>query len=1034
MNNFVKVLLIVLIVCSNGCASQATKEQLSFDKVTLEGWEFEGENVWRVSKATGFVGNSDELDFNMVNSLELGEEGVGKLTSAPFVITKPIQRFYVAGADGTESATNDGDKNFVLLRSHPDGEILRKKAPPGTQFFSETEWNTQELIGKKVYIEVVDGNPKLNPKGYAWIAFGGYEQRESEFINDPVTVEDLYGLKIDGAAEQVTSRSLPFFAAAPANRVTTTRISEAGKETIPVDASAEVLYLLGMMNHGWDVGLSHWGEHPELREVREDQVHIGSSIGDIEIKYADGSSDKIPVVMGSTAWFVAQWAFGPSHNFKGTIREPFISRPEYMEVFRKALKVKEDERSVTSKETYHHYYLAVETGGKNIKSIVIHDNLAVRGAPLVSAVTLKGASSADNLVHFGSQRVEKSDLIPAFKASEPGDWSGELEALSEVLYTREKDLPKKVEPIDFPEGFDGTRIRFKGDVFADMLSNIWVANLAQIDEKFDTESGFFHESGKDFPWYGGYSGIGTWAPIGVYYGGAFGRCSDHFVTLALRCINNSKRLTSYVDFCDEYLYFYRNDHDPNNGPPNKRLDIDKWPDDAYPHWGFVVNNPCNPPWQMNELQGDEETDGHGATMVGRWVAWRQLGAPDGDWLTKPRDDVYGKSRYQATKDAAEFVCWLMDYTNREVIYCEGEVTGWGGAHKALQPAGWYEETDSKVLLRNYANSDLYEPYPSYVCMTGLRCSAQMAEAAGDMESAKKWRSYADRIQTAMIRLLAIGDHGMRVWRQSRFSVLPTLQDSLVQAWFSFYYDGIDTQKLNSEMTGISVNTLKRQLGYAYGHKPVLAMGYGMGWITKAALVLDSMDDAGKLLGNIAKYSYDKNMNYVDKERGIDWRKFQWMIPEGTNLLPDGSWYRIGDLTNGANQGPAMHALEICAGVDDTKPGNLKILPRVCGPVTAIEVENFFVLVPKDKVLTRARVDYSYDGKTNKFSLKSDIVLPTLSVRVGPFSHADALKFSKKAKVSQDANIRVEASGTYNSQTAWWVWAEGMKDVKAVTIE
>jgi len=44
-------------------------------------------------------------------------------------------------------------------------------------------------------------------------------------------------------------------------------------------------------------------------------------------------------------------------------------------------------------------------------------------------------------------------------------------------------------------------------------------------------------------------------------------------------------------------------------------------------------------------------------------------------------------------------------------------------------------------------------------------------------------------------------------------------------------------------------------------------------------------------------------------------KMAMAIPEGSNILPDGSWHRIGDLSNGANQGITLHALELCAGID-----------------------------------------------------------------------------------------------------------------------
>lgn len=1039
MTGIVKTGILSIMVCAAfnlGSLAQAagTDSFPAFKQGAFEGWRIEGENTWQICPAKGFMGNTAELDFNIANSLVAGGEAkIGKLTSNPFTITKTIQKFYLAGADGTAAGVSGGDNNFLLLRSYPDGEILRKAAAPGTPILMERQWNTQDLIGREVYLELVDNNPQLNAGGFAWIAMGGYQQQDPLWLKNPVQVKNLSGLKIDGSAAFVTCRTMPFWSAMPQNRMTTTRVYGNGAETIPVNASAETVYLLGMINHGWDVGVAHWGEHPELWDVREDQVQIGSKIGEIEINYAGGKSDRIPIVIGATAWFVAQWAYGPSHLVSQEIKEPFASRPQYNQVLLNTLKLKEDPRGITNETTSSHYYLAIQPRQEKIESIVVYDNPSLRGSPLISAVTLKGAQPADHLHPFGLQMVDKDDLPAAFPAAKPGDWSKQLNALADVLYTKESDLPKKVELIDFPKGFDAAKITFKGGRFADMLSNIWVANLMQIDEKFEPDTGFFHETGKECPWYGGYSGIGTWTPIGVYYTGAFGRCSDHYATLALRCINNSQRLTSYVDFCDKYLYFYRNNHDPNQGPPNAHLDITRWPADAPPHWGFVINGPCGPPVQINELQGDEEMDGHGATIVGRWVAWRALGAPQGDWLTAPRKDIYGKSRYDATKDAANFICWLMEYTGRDVIYCEGEVTGWG-AGGSLYNLGWSEEKDPKKILKNYADADMYEPYPSYVCMTGLRCSAQMAEAAGDTASAAKWRAYADRIQTAMIRLLATGDYKNRMWRQSSHSVLPSLQDSLVQAWFAFYYDGLDPQRLHPEMTAISRNTLKRQLSYPYGHKPVLAMGYGMGWITKAALTLDAMDDAGQLLVNIAKYSYDKNMDYVDQSRGINWRKFLWLIPEGANVMPDGRWYRIGDLTNGANQGPAMHALEICAGIDDTKPQDLKILPRVPDPLTGIEVRDFMVLTPDIKGLKKARVSYTYDRTARSFVLASDTVLPSLAVRVGPFEESQAKQYAETIQRPERSTVRIEASGTHQGKPAWWLWVEAMRDIDKVSLK
>jgi hypothetical protein len=1015
-------------------APSATPESLAFAAGTFEGWEIEGDNTWSIGQNPPLFTNTGDAPRFVVNSLEKGEACTGTLRSKPFVIEKARQSFSVGGWDGTANGRNDADRSFVLLRSYPDGEILRRTHTPGGNKLVPSTWESVSLLGRRVYVEVVDSNPRLNPGGFAWIAFADYRQTEWDLLKNPVMCDNLSGLDIDEKAERLLCRTIPFLAAEPGKRGKTTRLVQGGRETIAVGTTAETIYLLGMINHGWDMGLAHWGEHPELREVRVDQIFIGSRIGDLEIRYEGGVSDKIPLVMGKTAWFVRYWA-GASPV---PPQEPFASRPEYMEQFRRCLKLKESPNTENDRTACRHYFLAIKPRDRKIESLVIHDNPALRGGPLVTAVTLAGAEPVDGIAHFGPWCADASDLEPVLRSEDPGDWTADLDALAEIVYTKESDLPATVDLLEFPEELNAARIRFQGDVKADMLSNIWVANLTQIAEKFERETGFFHESGKDYPWYGSYHGIGTWAPLGVYYSGAFGRCSDHFVTLALRCIDDPVRVASYVDFVDKYFYHYRDNHDPEKGPPNPHHDVDRYPADAPSHWGFVIQA-GGPPWQINEIAGDEETDGHGATMVGRWVAWRTLGAPSGEWLTAPREEVFGKSRWDVTRDAAEFLCWLMDYTGMDVMWCEGETTGWGGkAPWGMRLTGvdnWPEETDPEKIRKNYANANMYEVYPTYVCLTALRCSAEIADAAEDTESAKKWRAYADRLESGMIRLLAVGEHGSMHWKQARFSVYPSLQDNLVQAWFSIYYDGLDPQRLHQEMTGITRNTLRRQLDLTCGRKPVLAMGYGIGWLTKAALILDEMDDAGPMLINIARYTYDKNMNFVDEARGIDWRKFQWMVPEGTNILPDGRWYRIGDLTNGANQGPALHALELCAGIDDTRPAELKILPRVPDPLTGLDVTDFPVLVPDGAGLTRAKINYRFVREPLSFSLESDIPLPTLAVRLGPFAGGRAARdAARKMVFPAGSTHRFVNSGRCGEGAAWWIWIEGMTRISSLVIE
>jgi hypothetical protein len=976
------------------------------------------------------IGNPGDESKYVAHSLWGGEANIGTLKSPLFTIEQPFQTFWVSGWDGTLTGMNNGDRNWVLLRDAATDEVLRRAHTPGCNELTKTRWLTLDLIGRQVYVELVDNNPVIRPGGFAWLAFADYQQGAPATLANPVTRDDLWAVQLDQNASLTLCRTMPFFACPPEARGPTRRSLEGLSEVVPVGAEVKTLYVLGLINEGWDYGVAHWGEHPEIKAARDDQVNIGSRIGSLELRYADGTSDTVPLVIGATAWFVNQWAWGPTHGVPSPVQEPFLSRPDCKAQLERSLLLRQSEEPLSFQGREAYFYLGIQPRSKPLAAVVMHDNEALRGRPLVTALTVAAEEAAAGLHPLGAIQLDKDDLQAPVKSWEGRDFHEEADALARALYTSEQDLPERFEVIDFPQDFKAAKVRFLGGVYGDMLSNLWVANLLQIDGKFAAEDGVFHETAEDSPWYGGYSGIGAWAPVGIYYSVAFGRCSDALATLGLRLLDDQQRVDSFVDFVDGWLYFFRPDHDPEKGPPNQALDVARYPADMPPHWSFGINGPIS--LDLNEVAGTEELDGHGATCVGRWVAWRMKGAPTDDWLTEPREEVFGKSRWDSTKDAAEFICWWLDYTGVDVPWCEGETTGWGGADGALLEQVKRAKTPEEIR-HYYANSDLYEPYPAYVCLTGLKCSADIAEALGESELAKRWRDYAQRIAVGMIRALAEGPAGAREWRVSPNSVYPSFQDSLVQAWFAFYRDGLDPLAWDPTMTAYTRNTLKRQLAQPYGHAPALAMGYGMGWITKAALLLDELDDAGPLLTNIAKYTWDKNMDYVDEARGVDWRLYQWVIPEGTNILPDGAWYRIGDLSNGANQGAALHALEQCAGVDDTNPADLKLLPRAPEPLTGLEVSDFPMLIPEGEGLAQAKLTYTY-SPAGGLSLTSDKPLPALSVRLGPFASRDAAQTASDTwRIPRGAETSLVTSGHFHGQPAWWLWVKGLRYVKRVEL-
>lgn len=836
------------------------------------------------------------------------------------------------------------------------------------------------------------------------------------------------------SATMVEARTVPFHVL-PQPRV-------GDSNPIPVGARAETLLMAGMMNQGWDVGLAHWGEHPETWSERPDQIYVGLSIGDVEVHYADGDVDTLPLIVGATAWFVTQWGIETQHQ----VKEPFASRPEYMDVLQSSLKLREPNDPVGIDEAHHYFYLAVQPRDKKIDRLIVRNNTEKRGEPMISGVTLVNARDVEGHVRSVSMDgVDPGDLAPAFSLANMPDLAAGTDALASVLYTSIEDLPSRVERIDFPARMEAARITFHGNKTAEgvdlagMLSNYWVANLIELNASFDPETGVFPESGKGFPAYGGYSGFGTWVPLGTYHGLTFARCADHFVTMTLRALPNAQRLSSWTDYVDEWLYFFRSNHDPEKGPPNHQLDIDRYPEDAPGHWAFIMNVPMHENWPINELPGNEEMDGHGSTTIGRWWAWRLAGGPTGDWLMEPMEHRYNTSRYHASKQAANFICWIMDYTGRDVIYSEGESTGWGGGpagHPGSHiPVGWSEETDMDIIRQYYQEAEIFfQSYPSWTCYIALRVSVQKAEAVGDTEHAEKWAKYADRLYNGLLQEMVVGEPGEEMWKFSDRSIFPSHNEALAQAFLSAYLEGYDHNDWEPRAREITRRTLMERLQRRNSGRAVISMGYGQAWMLHSALAFDEMDAAQTLVRDLAYYSWDKNMDHHDPLRGVDWRLYQWIFPEGTNILPDGRWHRIGDLSNGANQGPSMHALLYSTGVDDTNPGSIRILPRLIEPMNKVEVQDLQTVIDGENgTYDVAMVSYEYK-RGERFTLSSDHPLPDLAVRLGPFTSEEHAGSAIRSGLPSRATTRVVQSGTYQGDDAWWIWVENLGDTSSLRVD
>ncbi len=108
---------------------------------------------------------------NLFSSFEAGESRTGIFRSGPFACGTTLS-FFAAGHDGFPTGPLK-KANFIRLRDADSGERLREASPPRSDVSVKVEWSTADLKGRKVFVELVDGD---NATAYAWLAVGRFSE------------------------------------------------------------------------------------------------------------------------------------------------------------------------------------------------------------------------------------------------------------------------------------------------------------------------------------------------------------------------------------------------------------------------------------------------------------------------------------------------------------------------------------------------------------------------------------------------------------------------------------------------------------------------------------------------------------------------------------------------------------------------------------------------------------------------------------------------------------------------------------------
>ncbi|MDR3754192.1 MAG: hypothetical protein P4K93_12020 [Terracidiphilus sp.] len=677
---------------------------------------------------------------------------------------------------------------------------------------------------------------------------------------------------------------------------------------------------------------------------------VGDNLGNIRLHYADGSTEDYPLILGESVW----WGL-PFYQ----TREPFPIDARLRNAFMQSMRL-----YPAAPVDDGNYVAVIAPKDSPLASIEITNSPEKHGSVAISGITVEVAPDARVP---GSLPIAAGDLTPEFrkfvaeKSLRPTgvDEAGSkkrLTALSDAFYSTDADFKAPI-AAEIPARYSGPRVIFKGNNYAAALQNAYYANVQDMLDKIDAD-GTYHTSTRNaLSWAGDPRSaggeFGTFRKnVGVYYGDAWSRDLGRTMQ-ELTELGFLSKTTPAADFA------FRSARSWLQNPSLNYKGVS-----LPPHWNRVINHP--------DFAQPFENDGHGLIALFIYKLWQRV--PDRDaWL---------RARWPDVKAAGDWIPWQFDHADITgakdgVLYTTGESAAGKG----------------------------YSVYPDAVCMTALEALAQMAESIGETQSAALWRDRAAKMRAAISAHYAISDpkYG-HVWTLD-YAGWPNQSTVLGPLIFLADYRGLAPQDDDPAWRPVNQAAYQRLIdtyrpfGF-YGW----AMGYGQGFVTQAALLLDRMKDVTPMLNWTARETYDAEIH-------------SFVVPEGVQVDPTGRYvFRTGDQGNGVQEAEIVKIFRLLICVDDNLPQRLRIMPRLPYGWTEISVSKYPALLDHNGNSETAllRYDLRRTGRTMTLVISADRPLGPVSMRLGPFAHepaaADVLV---NGKHPSDAIIA-------QSGDSWWV--------------
>ena len=675
------------------------------------------------------------------------------------------------------------------------------------------------------------------------------------------------------------------------------------------------VFMLGMVTE--KAGASAWWGPTERWYAYNNTLFIGDMLGKIFIIYQDTTVDVIPIIFGVNLWNYELLNKGKkSENYLNFYGGPY-QEPFLSDKHAKALL--DSSLVLMENDTVKggKYILGVKTKNKPISSIRIgNDNLRTAGIYITGVTCLTGSQPINPEWRMvDAQFFIQKKYFPA------------MDKLARRLYQFRDELPV-TDPYDPPANYNAPVVKFTGTPLAEIYTNVFANNIHDMRTKKLDEKGGMHTSSGDLANFGLYVGMGTFkAPVKSYY--------DHVWTRDVgRCMNEiiesgeTGRIVKAGSIALSMLY-------------------DRSTRFSQPNWKRIANASTLGNEDLLKKVSGKENDGHAAMMMFIYKLIQH----------KCVDNTWVKNNWKALSDAAEWYCWQMDNPKRS------------GFDKVLS-------SESEASTGQYGAFDLFSNYYAY---SGLKAYAKLANQNGDKVKEQRWNQYADKLHDGIMSMFTTTHprYG-KIFVDVNYDCWTYEYKRFIPLFLAPDFTTYDLNIQDPELYRICYNTYLAQKEDFFSYDSGRQMGYGQGYITETAILLDDFIDMKGYLEEAAAMCYHHS-------------DYNYIVPEGVIMHPSGKfWFRNSDLGNNVQQAEIVKAGRLLIGLDDLNPEKgLNIIPRLPASWMTIDVQKYPVIATDNKGNSiRTNVNYQYKRIKNgfEFSLETADAIRFGKLRLGPFNN------------------------------------------------